>query len=56
MSETKEVIASRLSLQTPVGAVRMSARITPLGLLAVGGMVAAILLASAVVIKASRTR
>ncbi|MBP2161089.1 MULTISPECIES: hypothetical protein [Asticcacaulis] len=56
MSETKEVMAARLALQTRNASIRMSARITPAGLLAVGGLVGMILLATAVLVRASRAR
>ena len=56
VSETKEVMAARLALQTRNAPIRMSARITPTGLLAVGGLVGTILLATAVLVRASRAR
>ena len=56
VSETKEVMAARLALQTRNASIRMSARITPAGLLAVGGLVGTILLATAVLVRASRAR
>lgn len=56
MSSMKDVQAARLVLQTRNASLRMTARATPDGLLAIGGLVCGILLATAIVCRASQAR